>query len=264
MKRIFVACPIGEDNSEPRKRSDSVLKHIILPAVGDVFGSAPHEVVRSDTLGQPGRISIQILKELREADVVIADLADLNPNVFYEFGVRQALLKPYVLLAPKNQKLPFDVADLRTIFYVLDLDGAERVQQELAGHLSAAISGGPSPFDSELFSAVPRPPAGSTADVQEDTLLRLSEGLNQIRNVQVEMNGFMSELFKLLQNTVLNESRMKEQQNQQIGMLFLTQAVQDPEKFSKLMPTIQALNELNIATEQLKQADRNPKKRPPE
>ena len=138
MKKVFVACPIGDETSQARKRSDQLLKHIISPIAQKLGGI---EIQRADRIGQPGRISVQILKELRDCDVLIADLSELNPNVLYEFGIRQALVKPYVLMAERGQKLPFDLADLRTIFYQLDLDGVESAQAELAKHLESALNG---------------------------------------------------------------------------------------------------------------------------
>src|SRR4051794_19690514 len=120
---IFVACPIGDEDSQERKRSDNLLKYVISPVVGEILGGTPEAaILRSDKIATPGRITVQILRALAESDVVIADLTGTNPNVMYEVGIRQALVKPFVLMAEKGQELPFDLSDLRTVFYRLELE----------------------------------------------------------------------------------------------------------------------------------------------
>lgn len=153
--KIFVACPIGADDSLERQRSDKLLRYVIHPVVKELLGAEPEQlVVRADKMGEPGRITVQVLRELTAADVVIGDVTGTNPNVMYEIGIRQALMRPFVLMAEKGQHLPFDLNDLRTVFYTLDLDHFESAQSELKSHLQKALSGSISPVDEALFSAV--------------------------------------------------------------------------------------------------------------
>jgi len=142
-----------------------MFKHLIEPVIRDIAGSDA-ELIRADQLGRPGRISTQILQQLVKASVVIADLTDLNSNVLYELGIRQALLKPYILVAQKGTELPFDLRDYRTVFYVLDLDDIAPARDELESHLKAALEGHTEPLDEQLFgprpSALPSPSSGDT------------------------------------------------------------------------------------------------------
>ena len=48
--------------------------------------------------------------------LVVADLTERNPNVFYELAIRHALGKPFVQLMKRGEQIPFDVAATRTIF----------------------------------------------------------------------------------------------------------------------------------------------------
>jgi len=61
-------------------------------------------------------ISNQIVRDLIEADLVVADLTDLNPNAFYELGIRHSAERPAIQIAKNGTDLPFDIHDLRTIF----------------------------------------------------------------------------------------------------------------------------------------------------
>lgn len=62
-------------------------------------------------------IQSTIIGNLYHADVVICDLSSLNPNVFFELGIRMAYRKPCVLLLDDLTKAPFDVAPIRYIEY---------------------------------------------------------------------------------------------------------------------------------------------------
>lgn len=111
-KRCFVISPIGEPGSATRARSDKVLSQIIRPAVEE----CGYAVFRADEIDQPGIITSHIVSHIITASLVIADLTESNPNVFYELGICHALGKPLIQVIAKGEPLPFDVAGMRTIF----------------------------------------------------------------------------------------------------------------------------------------------------
>ena len=110
-KLCFVIAPIGEPDSDTRKRSDQVLKHVIEPPCQE----RGYNVVRADKTSQPGLITTQVIDKLLKAELVVADLTEHNPNVFYELAVRHAAQKPIIHLIEDGESIPFDVADFRTI-----------------------------------------------------------------------------------------------------------------------------------------------------
>ena len=111
-KDCFVAAPIGEPTSRTRERSDLVLNYIIAPAV-EPLG---YKHIRADEMDRPGMITDQVIQQMLEAPLVIADLTDLNPNVFYELAIRHVTGKPLVQIMEEGQSVPFDVGPMRTIF----------------------------------------------------------------------------------------------------------------------------------------------------
>lgn len=128
MRICFVVCPIGEDNSNTRNRSDKLLKHIIEP----VCDKNNLKVIRVDTLNSSDSITNTIVEYLNTADLVIADLSDHNPNAFYEIGYRSALKKPIIHLKSKETSIPFDISSIRTFDYDLtDLDAVTELKQRL-------------------------------------------------------------------------------------------------------------------------------------
>ncbi len=127
-KRCFVISPIGGSGSDTRRRADQVLKYVIEA----VLRPQGFTVVRADRMSDAGLINSQILDEIVKDELVVADLTDANPNVFYELAVRHALGKPFVQLCHTGQDLPFDVQGQRTIFFDhKDLDSVDYAKAEL-------------------------------------------------------------------------------------------------------------------------------------
>lgn len=145
-RSCFVISPIGESGSEIRKRSDQILKHVIDPAA-DACG---YKAVRADQIAEPGLITSQVIQHVVQDDLVIADLSDRNPNVYYELAVRHAIRKPLVQIIRKGEPLPFDVAGLRTVLIDhKDLDSVETAKQEIAEQIKA-IEKDPSKIDTPI------------------------------------------------------------------------------------------------------------------
>lgn len=133
-KRCFVISPIGEDDSETRKRSNQVLRHIIGPAAQQ----CGYDTVRADEIDKPGLITSQVIQHIVSDELVIADLTERNPNVFYELAIRHAIKKPLVQVIQKGEKIPFDVAGLRTISIDhTDLDNAAQAREEIQKQIRA-------------------------------------------------------------------------------------------------------------------------------
>ena len=158
-KTLFLVCPIGPENTEIRRHSDQVLKHLVEDTIERYKQDfADINVIRADEVALPGKITRQIMELLINADICIADLTNLNPNVLYELGIRQAMLRPYILIASRGTKLPFDLQDYRTIFYDLsDIDSISKARDDLRKYIKEALSGFIDPVDEQLFGTKKAP-----------------------------------------------------------------------------------------------------------
>jgi hypothetical protein len=116
---------------------DDLYREVVAPVCAEM-GYAP---IRADEFAGPGIIIQDIIAGIRRASVVIAEVTPVNGNVFYELGYAQALGKPTILLADRNQlaTLPFDISSNRCIFYNDSIGGKTRVEQELRRHLDAIV-----------------------------------------------------------------------------------------------------------------------------
>lgn len=126
-KTCFLIAPLGDSRSEVRRRSDVLLENIVDPAVR-TFG---YSLIRADRISVPGAITNQIVKLVRDADLVIADLSGMNPNVLYELGLRHAFNLPVIQMAERDERLPFDIAAARTIFYETSFQGVISARETL-------------------------------------------------------------------------------------------------------------------------------------
>ena len=73
------------------------------------------------------------VKYVIDSPLVIADLTDYNPNVFYELAIRHILKKPFIQMIKLGQKIPFDVCGWRTIPFDIDnLIQADKAKRDLA------------------------------------------------------------------------------------------------------------------------------------
>jgi hypothetical protein len=125
-RRVFVAMPFTASHSKDLWK--------LIQAVCCIQELEPR---RADTSVYPRAIIVDILEELERAQIIIADLTGLNPNVLYELGIAHARCESVVLLARRDERLPFDLASCRCHFYDLTEVGRDELAQALGLTLKA-------------------------------------------------------------------------------------------------------------------------------
>ncbi len=84
---------------------------------------------RTDESGSLERIIPRVEKGIRGSGIVIADVSEGSPNVFYEVGFARALGKDVIITARKGTELPFDVGDIPAIFWEIQDDLKEGLRK---------------------------------------------------------------------------------------------------------------------------------------
>ncbi len=187
-KRFFVIAPIGEEGSSTRIRSNQILSHIIRTVVTK-FG---FDVTRADEIAEPGIISTQVLERVVNDPLVIADLSERNPNVYYELAVRHATRKPVIQLMQKGEPLPFDVAGTRTIVIDhKDLDSVEDSKKLLARYIENAESASPNGLDSPISLALDLQKLRESSDPQQASLADIVERMSGVQGTVLSIQSFM-------------------------------------------------------------------------
>lgn len=197
----FLMCPLGAPDSEIRKRADELQNLVIEPALKPF----KLRVTRSDRDLEPGTITRQIMRNIWQARVVIADLTTWNPNVFFELGVAQAWQKPVVLLSDQPSNNPFDVQHERTIglgFAGRPYAGeVQRVRNEMTGALEIVLAKDYKPQSVvtdvatalSLASMASKNPVASEVAALSDGLSELASRISgleySVRNARLDAGG---------------------------------------------------------------------------
>lgn len=145
--KAFVIGPIGDryapDGSEARssyEQAIQVFEEVIVPAC-TAFGV---DAIRADMISRTGEIPEQIFRQLRDVAIVIADLTGANPNVMYELGLRHTTGKVTIQIGEK-ERLPFDVAAIRTIMFKRTEAGLVQARKDLSKVLASSLDAGGDP-----------------------------------------------------------------------------------------------------------------------
>ena len=108
--KCFIIMPIStpenrlSDYSDDKDHFKHVLEHLIIPSLD----KADLEPIPPITKGSEV-IHAEIIKNIETTDLVLCDMSILNPNVFFELGIRTALNKPVCLIIDDvTPKIPFD------------------------------------------------------------------------------------------------------------------------------------------------------------
>ena len=89
-------------------------------------------VKRADDLYASTPILSDILDCIKKANIIIAELTERNPNVFYELGRAHEMEDKYVIqICQENEVLAFDLRHIRTIIYKDSLEGYEELEKKI-------------------------------------------------------------------------------------------------------------------------------------
>ena len=101
---------------------DALYRRAISPAIRAVEG---YDItpVRCDSKQPSGSIHKKMIEQIATADIAVVDVTTLNPNVFYELGVRHALKKSVTVLIQQSNvtdHVPFNISGMTVVGYDRD------------------------------------------------------------------------------------------------------------------------------------------------
>lgn len=133
-KTCFVIASLGPKGSDIRQRADRVYRYIIKPAA-ETYG---YTCLRADPGARPGLVTPEMITHLVNDPLVIVDLTDHYPSMFYQLGIRHMVRKPVAQIIRRGQTIPVELDDMRTIPYELNLEGAENCKEDLIEYIHLA------------------------------------------------------------------------------------------------------------------------------
>jgi hypothetical protein len=110
---------------------DPELEKVYTELIRDPLEREGFAVQRADSIAEQRNILKDIVRGIVGANLVVADLTGLNPNVFYELGIAHALRKPTVVITQSVDDMPFDLRSYRVVAYSLRFDEAPKLSEKL-------------------------------------------------------------------------------------------------------------------------------------
>lgn len=113
-KRAFVLMPLGDE-----------FRDTYMLGIRESLAAHEYVCLRADEMEFSGRIMDKILDSIKSSDLIIAEVTEHNPNVYYELGIAHTCGKTVVMCTRDISSAPFDIKDLNHIVYrdIVDLRG---------------------------------------------------------------------------------------------------------------------------------------------
>ena len=208
----FVIMPFSDD-------FDEIYKGFLV----ETLSEAGFEVSRADDIQSAQNILKDIVRGIEKSDLIVADLTDSNPNVFYELGLAHALNKPVIMLSQEIEDLPFDLKSYRVIPYMTHFQEMDRARNDLKGLAAGLLSGekeSGSPVSDFLGKPVESISQGPTEDREAgkvgflDHLADMEEGFERLTESVTAVGSQTEELGRTANS---HTERLKSLQNSSAG-----------------------------------------------
>lgn len=90
---------------------------IYVAGIKEVLEERGYHCTRVDEEFFSGQIIDEIRRSITASDVIVAEMTDRNPNVYYEVGYAHGVEKYTILITKDEEKLPFDLRGYKHIVY---------------------------------------------------------------------------------------------------------------------------------------------------
>ncbi|MCK5129893.1 MAG: hypothetical protein KAQ68_08580 [Clostridiales bacterium] len=82
-----------------------------------------------------------VVNGINDSDFILADLTEVNANVYYELGIAHALRRKVITITQKIDELPFDLKGYRSIKYSLNFAYADKFISDIKEALDKGVAG---------------------------------------------------------------------------------------------------------------------------
>lgn len=190
---------------------NSYYHEIYLPALRE----SGYRVSRADDMFTPHPVMNDVRQGIIDADLILCEMTERNPNVFYELGLAHAIGKPAILISRKEEDIPFDLRHIRYFTYDRTrTNWAEKLKASIiraAGEVTGSEEIWPPPL---LSLSSGRKSSGVESKISRATL----SGIASLKTVQIGRQEWMAENLNV--TSYRNGDSIPE--------------VQDPEEWAKL------------------------------
>lgn len=195
-KKCFVIMPFGKKKDLDGTEIDfDYVYHEMIEKAVEGLGV---DCERCDEIPDTGAIHKKMFKGIFEADVSVVDITSLNPNVFYELGVRHALHKYVTLVIRKNsdQSIPFNIRGLNIVGY--DIGSQDQIDKTIKSVRELIQNG----LDKQSTDSIVHDALDDEVNVERKpkTIETVEEKLFQLENLPGKEIGYITGNIKKVKN----------------------------------------------------------------
>ena len=152
-------------------------------------------------------ITSQVIQTIVDAPLVLADLTDQNPNVFYELAIRHAIRKPLVQIIKRGDAIPFDVASMRTISVDHhDLDSVEEAKKEIVKQIKS-VEKDVSQVDTPISVALELQLLRQSENPEQRSLAEVVKGISELQSRLLSIDQRLTEPESRIPSELIEASR---------------------------------------------------------
>lgn len=96
-----------------------------------------YQCQRADDMWVHSHIMNDIIELICTSAVIVCDLSNKNPNVFYETGIAHTLGKEVILITQSDDDVPFDLRPIRYLNYLNNGEGRVKLAAEVLARVQA-------------------------------------------------------------------------------------------------------------------------------
>jgi len=142
-KKCFVIMPFGQKENVDGEiiNFDDIYTSLIKPAIE----ALNIKCTRCDEISEAGWIHARMFENIYESELAVVDITSLNPNVFYELGIRHTLVKAVtVIIRKRGTRMPYNIQGLQILEYDYDpenLDSLEKSKERISEIIRNSMRG---------------------------------------------------------------------------------------------------------------------------
>jgi len=182
-KDAFVIMPFSGTATCTESQWTEIYDNVFRPA----FEGCGYSCERA--MPMTGSLAASIIDRLRCARIVLADLTDRNPNVFYELGIRHCLKKGTILAAQGAHHIPSDLTGYWFVDYATSPGAVTRFKAEIK-RLATMIDAEPEKSDNPVPDYLDKEHINIQGHLRRDAIKKLGAlftELTGLNNILAEM-----------------------------------------------------------------------------
>jgi len=174
MKRnAFVIMPFSATVNCTEEEWTEIFENVFKPALEGCNFNCERAVPST------GSLISSIVEKLRNSWLVIADITDRNPNVFYELGVRHSLSKRTLIVCQDAQTIPSDLKGYWSLEYGIRPAKVAKFAKDIA-RIVSEIESNPHRSDSPVSDYLEREQLSVLSYVQTENVKKLNALLTEL------------------------------------------------------------------------------------